>query len=139
MEVQVESIDKGGNFIGWMFVDNVNLSVALVEGGLSKIHYTAERSSYYKELLVAEEKAKNKRIGVWTDFKEEVRETQVVDDSERKPSYKKIIVTDVVRGVDFWAQHVDNGNKIYISASYKVVGYKPCFRFLGCAFFWFYL
>lgn len=120
-------------------MDNVNLSVALVEGGLSKIHYTAERSSYYKELLVAEEKAKNKRIGVWTDFKEEVRETQVVDDSERKPSYKKIIVTDVVRGVDFWAQHVDNGNSIYISASFNIVGYESIFRFLGCAYFWFYL
>ena len=88
---------------------------------------------------MAEEKAKNKRIGVWTDFKEEVRETQVVDDSERKPSYKKIIVTDVVRGVDFWAQHVDNGNKIYISASCNFVGYESILRVLGFTFFWFYL
>ena len=31
MEVQVEAIDKAGNFIGWLFVDNTNISVALVE------------------------------------------------------------------------------------------------------------
>ena len=29
--MQVEAIDKAGNFIGWLFVDNTNLSVALVE------------------------------------------------------------------------------------------------------------
>lgn len=31
VEVEVESMDKAGNFIGWMFVDDKNLSVALVE------------------------------------------------------------------------------------------------------------
>ena len=31
VEVQVEAIDKAGNFIGWLFVDNTNLSVSLVE------------------------------------------------------------------------------------------------------------
>ena len=29
--MEVEAIDKAGNFIGWLFVDNTNLSVALVE------------------------------------------------------------------------------------------------------------
>ena len=29
--VEVEGMDKGGNFIGWCFVDGLNLSVALVE------------------------------------------------------------------------------------------------------------
>lgn len=27
----MEAIDKAGNFIGWLFVENMNLSVALVE------------------------------------------------------------------------------------------------------------
>ncbi|XP_015750923.1 PREDICTED: staphylococcal nuclease domain-containing protein 1-like, partial [Acropora digitifera] len=31
VEVEVEAIDKAGNFIGWLFVENTNLSVALVE------------------------------------------------------------------------------------------------------------
>lgn len=44
--MEVESIDKAGNFIGWLFVEGVNLSVSLVEQGLSKMHFTAERSNY---------------------------------------------------------------------------------------------
>jgi len=107
VEVQVDNIDKGGNFIGWMFVDNVNLSLALVEAGLSKVHFTAERSSYYKELITAEENAKNARKGVWKDYVEEVQEV-IVEDTERSLSYKKIIVTEILQGVDFWAQHIDN-------------------------------
>ena len=31
VDVEVESCDKGGNFIGWMFVDDKNLAISLVE------------------------------------------------------------------------------------------------------------
>lgn len=31
VDVEVESCDKGGNFIGWMFVDGHNLAVSLLE------------------------------------------------------------------------------------------------------------
>jgi len=110
VEVQVDAIDKGGNFIGWMFVDNVNLSLALVEAGLAKVHFTAERSSYFKELKTAEENAKNIRKGVWKDYVEEVVET-IVEDTERSVSYKKIIVTEILQGVEFWAQHIDNATQ----------------------------
>lgn len=111
VEVQVDNIDKGGNFIGWLFVDNINLSLALVEAGLSKVHFTAERSSYYKELSMAEENAKNSRKGVWKEYVEEVPETNIVEDTERSLSYKKIIVTEIVQGVEFWAQHIDNATQ----------------------------
>jgi staphylococcal nuclease domain-containing protein 1 len=57
----VEGMDKGGNFIGWLYVDNINLSVALVEEGLAKVHFTAERSSHYKTLQQAEAKAKERK------------------------------------------------------------------------------
>uniref|UniRef100_A0A4W6CKA6 Staphylococcal nuclease domain-containing protein n=1 Tax=Lates calcarifer TaxID=8187 RepID=A0A4W6CKA6_LATCA len=43
VEVEVESMDKAGNFIGWLHIEGVNLSVALVENALSKVHFTAER------------------------------------------------------------------------------------------------
>ena len=48
-------MDKAGNFIGWLHIDGANLSVLLVEHALSKVHFTAERSAYYKSLLSAEE------------------------------------------------------------------------------------
>ena len=95
--------------IGWLFVDNVNLSLALVENGLSKVHFTAERSAYFKELEMAQEKAKAKKIGIWKDYVEEVKETITTEESERKTNYKKIIVTEITTGVTFWAQSLDNG------------------------------
>jgi len=112
VEIQVESIDKGGNFIGWMFVDNMNLSLALVENGLSKVHFTADRSEYFKDLTLAEERAKSKKIGVWKDFVDEVKEVQsVVEEKERKTVYKKVIVTEIIEGTTFWAQSLDNAPK----------------------------
>lgn len=61
VEVEVESMDKAGNFIGWLHIDGANLSVLLVEQALSKVHFTAERSAYYKPLLSAEEAAKQRK------------------------------------------------------------------------------
>lgn len=54
-------MDKAGNFIGWLHIDGVNLSVALVENALSKVHFTAERSSYYKTLVSAEEGCRQRK------------------------------------------------------------------------------
>lgn len=54
-------MDKAGNFIGWLHIEGVNLSVALVENALSKVHFTAERSSYYKTLLSVEETARQRK------------------------------------------------------------------------------
>ena len=60
----METTDKGGNFIGWLFVEGVNLSLALVEKGLAKVHFTAERSPYYNEMLKAEATAKENKLNV---------------------------------------------------------------------------
>uniref|UniRef100_A0A8C1XAX7 Staphylococcal nuclease domain-containing protein n=1 Tax=Cyprinus carpio TaxID=7962 RepID=A0A8C1XAX7_CYPCA len=75
VEVEVESMDKAGNFIGWLHIEGVNLSVALVENALSKVHFTAERSSYYKTLLSAEETARQR--------KEKVSLVEIQHDSSR--------------------------------------------------------
>lgn len=64
VEVEVESMDKAGNFIGWMFVDGANLSLTLVEEGLASVHFTAERSQYFKQLQTAEENAKERKLNV---------------------------------------------------------------------------
>lgn len=35
--VEVETMDKVGGFVGYVFVDKVNVSIKLVEAGLSKV------------------------------------------------------------------------------------------------------
>lgn len=66
-------MDKAGNFIGWLFVDGVNVSVSLVEGGLAKLFYTAENSPYYRELDTAESSAKQAKLGIWANYVEEIK------------------------------------------------------------------
>ncbi|KAK3097810.1 hypothetical protein FSP39_013410 [Pinctada imbricata] len=113
VEVQVETMDKGGNFIGFLFVDNVNLSVALVEEGLSKVHFTAERSNYYKQLQIAEENAKKRKANIWSKYEEPKEEIEVVEDNtERNVEYKQVVVTEVGDELKFYAQYVDNGPQL---------------------------
>jgi len=64
VEISVESCTKSGNMIGWLFVGNVNLSVALVKEGYYKVHRSVERTEYFKLLQQAENDAKDKKINV---------------------------------------------------------------------------
>ena len=66
-------MDKAGNFIGWLFVDGVNMSVSLVENGLAKLFYTAEGSPFQRQLETAEAAAKQSKLGLWKSFVEEIK------------------------------------------------------------------
>ncbi|XP_008571905.1 PREDICTED: staphylococcal nuclease domain-containing protein 1 [Galeopterus variegatus] len=114
VEVEVESMDKAGNFIGWLHIDGTNLSVLLVEHALSKVHFTAERSSYYKSLLSAEEAAKQKKEKVWTHYEEQPVEevTPVLEEKERSASYKPVFVTEITDDLHFYVQDVETGTQL---------------------------
>ncbi|XP_032617529.1 staphylococcal nuclease domain-containing protein 1 [Hylobates moloch] len=114
VEVEVESMDKAGNFIGWLHIDSANLSVLLVEHALSKVHFTAERSSYYKSLLSAEEAAKQKKEKVWAHYEEQpVEEVMpVLEEKERSASYKPVFVTEITDDLHFYVQDVETGTQL---------------------------
>lgn len=114
VEVEVESMDKAGNFIGWLHIDSANLSVLLVEHALSKVHFTAERSSYYKSLLSAEEAAKQKKEKVWAHYEEQPMEevTPVLEEKERSATYKPVFVTEITDDLHFYVQDVETGTQL---------------------------
>ena len=53
VEIEVESMDKGGNFIGWLFCENTNVSLSLVEEGFAAafVGNTGDKSSYGRLIL----------------------------------------------------------------------------------------
>ncbi|XP_046434309.1 staphylococcal nuclease domain-containing protein 1 [Neodiprion fabricii] len=115
VEIQVISMDaKGGNFIGWLWIEGVNLSVALVKAGLASVHPTAEHTEFYRELIVAEERAKEAQLKIWKDYVEAEVETEKpeeeVQTGERKVDYQKVVVTEVTEELHFFAQNVDQGD-----------------------------
>lgn len=111
-------MDKSGGFIGYMFVPtekggHVNLAELLVENGLASVHFTADKSKYFNQLTACENRARTARRNLWKDYVEEdkaAEKQQINDVSERKVNYKKVVVTDVVRGsLRFAAQTFDDG------------------------------
>jgi len=113
VEIEVDSIDKAGNFIGFLWVDNKNLSVCLVEEGLSQVHFSAERTSHYRALQIAEDNAKARRAGIWRDWVDQKEEIKPEDDKvERKVDPKPVLVTEVTPELHVYVQFTDDGDKL---------------------------
>ena len=65
VKVEIEGVDKGGNFIGHVITeDGTNLSVGLVEAGFAAVHKTAYNSPHFAALSGAETRAKDKKLNV---------------------------------------------------------------------------
>jgi len=112
VEIEVESMDKGGNFIGWLYVDNKNHSISLVEEGLASVHFSAERSVHYRALQVGEENAKARKTKIWANWtgEKEVKATQEEEMvAERKTNYNAVVITEITPELHFYAQKVDQG------------------------------
>ncbi|KAF2350110.1 Staphylococcal nuclease (SNase-like) OB-fold [Trinorchestia longiramus] len=114
VKIVIESMDKGGNFIGWLFFDdNKNLSVELVEHGLSKMHGTAEASSYYPALVAAEAKARQAKLNIWKNYKPEehieYHEEEEEEKAERKIDYRPMIITEITAEGKIYGQNKSDG------------------------------
>uniref|UniRef100_A0A673BIQ7 Staphylococcal nuclease domain-containing protein n=1 Tax=Sphaeramia orbicularis TaxID=375764 RepID=A0A673BIQ7_9TELE len=114
VEVEVESMDKAGNFIGWLHIEGVNLSVALVENALSKVHFTAERSAYYKTLVSAEEACRQRKEKIWANYEEKPVEEVVhlSEEKERVANYRPVYVTEITDTLHFYTQDVETGGQL---------------------------
>lgn len=85
--VTVESVDRGGNFIGRLTTsDGQSVALLLVQAGLAKVHSSAYNAPNYKQLLEAEEKSRKDRIGVWTNY-EETAEKENEDESKLEGNF----------------------------------------------------
>uniref|UniRef100_A0AAQ5XTJ5 Staphylococcal nuclease domain-containing protein n=1 Tax=Amphiprion ocellaris TaxID=80972 RepID=A0AAQ5XTJ5_AMPOC len=114
VEVEVESMDKAGNFIGWLHIEGVNLSVALVENALSKVHFTAERSAYYKTLVSAEDACRQRKEKIWANYEEKPVEevVHVSEEKERVANYRPVYVTEIADTLHFYTQDVETGGQL---------------------------
>lgn len=119
VSIHIDSTDKAGSScIGWLWTENnVNLSVALVEEGLATVHFSAEKSDYFRDLKTAEDNAKKQKKRIWANYVEEEVEEKREENkeetvTERKVSHEKVIVTEVTAELRFYAQHTDQGAKL---------------------------
>ncbi|KAH8701775.1 putative transcription factor [Talaromyces proteolyticus] len=108
VEIDVETIDKVGGFIGVLYVNRENFARVLVEEGFATVHaYSAEQSGHGQELFAAEQRAKETRKGVWHDWdpsKDADEEEAAVagnstegngERAERRKDYRDVVVTHI--------------------------------------------
>ncbi len=123
VDIEVEAIDKGGNFIGWMHCDNNNVSVQLVEEGYAAGYVIQDRGNYGRLIQTAEDNAKRRKERRWENYvekapeerddeNEEEKSNKKEEAGERKVNYEKVVVTEVTPEGKIYAQHIDEGPKL---------------------------
>ncbi|KKK11935.1 hypothetical protein P175DRAFT_0429473 [Aspergillus ochraceoroseus IBT 24754] len=108
VEIDVETIDKVGGFIGTLYVNKENFTKILLEEGFATVHaYSAEQSGHATEYFAAEQRAKEARKGLWHDWdpskeaEEEVAEEAAngsaaeTEAAPRRKDYRDVMVTYV--------------------------------------------
>ncbi|KAJ5536402.1 hypothetical protein N7513_009588 [Penicillium frequentans] len=109
VEIDVETIDKVGGFIGTLYVNKENFTKILLEEGFATVHaYSAEQSGHATEYFAAEQRAKDARKGLWHDYDpaKEAAEAEAAADAanatatdsdaapaQRRKDYRDVMVT----------------------------------------------
>jgi len=65
---ETQSRDQYGRILAYVYYNNQLINKQILENGLAHLYYY-EKDKYYNELKLAEEKARNSQIGIWTPSK----------------------------------------------------------------------
>jgi len=72
IEIEVESVDRGGNMVGNLYVKKKNFAITLLENGFAFVHEASiDRSPYKEEYINAELSAKKSKLNIWVNHTEE--------------------------------------------------------------------
>lgn len=112
VRIEIETIDKGDNFIGSLWIGPNNLGVSLLQQGYATIvGFSAERSPHGTQLLAAEEEAKAAKRGIYKNWVEPVAVT--AEDGKEEVALRnqmEVRVTEVTDAVSFCFQVTDDPN-----------------------------
>ena len=104
-------MDRGDNFIGTVFVGGQNLAVMLLEAGLAKIFgFSAQRSTYYTDLLEAETKAKEQKLKLWENYVEQVEVSEGEASVKGLKDVMEVHIVDVSDAVSFYVRLPEDPN-----------------------------
>ncbi|KAG0376239.1 hypothetical protein BGX24_008049 [Mortierella sp. AD032] len=111
VEIEVESLDKTGGFIGSMWLNKTdNVAALLLEDGLASIHsYSADQSKHSGVLYSAERSAKQDRKNIWANEDPNAVEEEVEVDTSKpiKKEYLDVVVSEIVSGGHFYVQVIN--------------------------------
>ncbi|KAH7296655.1 hypothetical protein KP509_26G032900 [Ceratopteris richardii] len=107
VEIEVETVDRTGTFLGSLWESKTNVGVLLLEAGLAKLqpYFSADRTLEGHLLIQAEERAKKERRKIWENYVEGHDEGNVTQENNKQnQEIVKVKVTEILGGGKFYAQ-----------------------------------
>jgi len=114
VEFEVEAQDKGGNFIGNLYLKKTLFSLKLIEQGYAAVHEpSASKSPHFRDLISAQEIAQSQKKKMWKDWepgqeiqKEQARAAAAAAAGQvaQASASKIIFVTEIMDAAHFYAQ-----------------------------------
>ncbi|XP_068645597.1 ribonuclease TUDOR 1-like [Aristolochia californica] len=105
VEIEVETVDRTGTFLGSLWESKTNMAVALLEAGLAKLQtFGVDRIPDAHLLVQAEQSAKKQRLKVWENYVEGEEVTNGLVSDNKKKEVFQVVVTEVLGGGKFYIQ-----------------------------------
>lgn len=107
VEIEVETVDRTGTFLGSLWESKSNVALILLEAGLAKLQtsFGADRIPDVHLLAQAEQSAKRQKLKIWESYVEG-EEVSNGPATERKKEELKVMVTEVLDAGKFYIQAV---------------------------------
>ncbi|KAJ3678211.1 hypothetical protein LUZ60_002014 [Juncus effusus] len=106
VEIEVETVDRTGTFLGSIWESKSNVAISLLEAGLAKLQsFGADRITDIHLLSQAEQNAKRQKLKIWENYVEgQEAETNGSHAAEKDKEVLKVVVTEVLGGGKFYVQ-----------------------------------
>ncbi|KQJ97123.1 ribonuclease TUDOR 1 [Brachypodium distachyon] len=107
VEIEVETVDRNGTFLGSLWESKTNISSVLLEAGLAKLSsFGLDRIADAHVLTKAEQSAKQQKLKIWENYVEGEEVSNGSASESKQKEILKVVVTEVLGGGKFYAQTV---------------------------------
>ncbi|XP_061369869.1 ribonuclease TUDOR 1 [Gastrolobium bilobum] len=108
VEIEVETVDRTGTFLGSLWESRTNVALTLLEAGLAKLQtsFGSDRIPDFHLLEQAEQSAKKQKLKIWENYVEGEEVSTGATVEKKQQEVLKVMVTEVLGGGKFYVQTV---------------------------------
>ncbi|KAJ1417805.1 Tudor domain [Sesbania bispinosa] len=108
VEIEVETVDRTGTFLGSLWESRTNVAITLLEAGLAKLQtsFGSDRIPDFQLLEQAEQSAKKQKLKIWENFVEGEEVSNGANVENKQQEVLKVTITEVLGGGKFYVQTV---------------------------------
>ncbi|XP_048333257.1 ribonuclease TUDOR 1 [Ziziphus jujuba] len=108
VEIEVETVDRTGTFLGSLWESKHNVAITLLEAGLAKLQtsFGSDRIPDAHLLEQAEQSAKKQKLKIWENYVEGEEVPAGPAAESKQKEVLKVVVTEVLGGGKFYVQTV---------------------------------